>query len=1145
MLLKSLRLSGFKSFPNRTDFNFTDGLTCFVGPNGCGKTNIVEAIRWVLGEQNPQRLRCEKMEDIIFNGSASRPPTGMAEVTLIISNDDGNLPIDYTDVAITRRLYRSGESEYFINRNPVRLKDITELFLNTGVGARTYSLFEQSMIDKILSKDPHQRRYFFEEASKTAKYRERKKETLRKLEATEQDLLSVREVALEIRRHTRSLKRQASSARRHLRLKEELKKVETSFFKKRYEEINSEIENLNDKKKKIVSARDELLNSLSNNKTKIQTLKNESSNIVNEVVKVERMIVKIDAEIKENEKEAVSYKERLKALAENKKSLKEDVKLSMKKNKEITIRIRDNEAKLKKIEHSLSKIRDKLKNCEAEKIEIEGRIVKTKEEYNRTKDKYMSLFTSEKEKKSELLHLRTKEDGEEYQNRNLKIELSNLNKDVCSTGEEIKLRTEAIGNLKKDEAILKTELETLKEKKENFANSLAEMNSEIENLSRKIEKEREELKSLLKDKSCLFTGDVLSEIVDITPGYESAIETALGDRVSAVVVKSEAEAVEHIKYLKEHDLPRTSFVVSQEGEQKELPDDKDIIGRATDFVSSKSKQILGRLLGNFAVVKDLRTGINLSKKYKEINFCTLTGEVVRTDGIIAGGKFVDKIIGRKERIDELQRQIEIHTKSLVLAEKNRNTLNSELSKIERTILKKESSIRDITLKRAGLDIEKSQLELKKSDLQRRVYQISTSLKSTKEKIEKLENKIKTAEAQYQSIKSNKDTHELALEEVEKTRSRTENLNRKILKKLDELKLNSFHLETEYNNIRNRIESSRNTLNEIKENRIKSEERLDLIATKSKQLEEGYKRCTHLIKEKIEKRNLALERTDELSHKKGELAEELSNAEAESNTLQKEIEGCREEIHQTEMDILELVAQRKNLSQKVLDEYGVKLGEFESEIEEVTEEKIAEIREKLNRLGLVNPLALEEYEQEKERLEFLNAQIGDLTGAKESLIETISHLDKSAREQFCRVFEDIEKKFKEIFGKLFEEGEADLILEKGKDPLDASIDIIACPAGKKFRSIELLSGGERSLVAIALLFAIYLTSPSPFCILDEIDAPLDDSNIVRFAYLLKDLSKYAQFAIISHNKKTMEVATSLYGITMPEPGVSEVISVDFR
>ena len=1188
MYLSKISLLGFKSFPFKTEIILDSGMTAIVGPNGCGKTNILDAIRWVLGEQKTSVLRGERMEEVIFNGTKELKPLGMAEVSLTIQNQSRILPVEYSEVEITRRYFRSNESEFYLNKVPCRLKDIVDLFLDTGAGAHSYSMIQQEMIDSLLSPNAEERRFLFEEAAGISKYKKKRKETQRKLLATENDILRIKDVIAEVQRQVNSLKRQAHKAKRFKELKDDLKKMELILYEDKYKGLSFSLDGIDQKLKEKDGEKDNIGKKIEEKDEKLNTLK---------------------AELLQKEKELSTFQEKELFLSESFQQLETEIllKKDQMKNIEGLVNKSDKEAenlnlKILSVEEEIKKKGKELFLCsektekkknESEKIERElelkqGELQKAKAEFEKLsfqlEEKEESLQSSEYEFKIQKNELEQKEKliGDlsekkkklEAELKQIQIdlgELSSFNQEKKDCLEEEKVAISAVQN----------EFDSLLEDLVNLSTEKIKLESELK--SKRSEQEIwDELlltyegygsgtKAIFENKQNL-SGiiDSVANLVKTKKEHLCAIEQVLGEALNYILCEDEKSAKDAIEFLKEKKAGKATFIIQKRLKEKETasrrPDlatvlgydlKQNIIGWANDLIlcDPAYKPLFDLLLGEVLVVSDLDNSfekISFSDVLADYDLVSLEGEVIRKGYILEGGQREEKsLLGRKDKIDSLKQKIQKIEDDLQKTNSEIQRLSDKKEKFELELKNKDAKIEELKHSKEKIDEDFKRLTLKKDMLSSELTGIKSSEDEHIKRMHQFSQEVEAKEGKFTKLSGEKNNLVTRVQESRKNLDDLEKRQQENYKKLNDLRFETVSLGGKEENLR--IEGRR--LSEVKDElealfSDRKKEKNDFLAKLGElknTMEEKEKRKEELSgKRELQKK--IVESKDGL--KKG-LLDKVTENEGGLKSLREKKEQVSEQMHKLQLEKLTVSSEIQRLKEKAWEEYQVELESFslpqseEKKDTELRRDEVQVVKEKLERIGTVNLLALEEYESQKNRLDFLTSQLDDLLSAEKSLKEAIVMINKTAKRLFLETFDQIKGNFQKVFTQLFEGGEAGLVLKDGDDPLEAFIDITANPKGKALLNLNQLSGGEKALTAISLLFAIYLVKPSPFCILDEVDAPLDDSNLLRFIKLLQNFSKNTQFIIITHNKLTMEAADVLYGVTMEKSGVSKIVSVKLK
>jgi len=1182
MYLKRLELQGFKSFAEKTVLEFMPGITTVIGPNGSGKSNISDAIRWVLGEQSMKSLRGAKSEDIIFAGTQNRKSLGFAEASIVIENTSGRLPIEYTEVTVTRRLYRSGESGYFINKTACRLKDVLELFMDTGIGKDGYSIVGQGKIDEILSNKSEDRRHIFEEAAGIVKYRVRKQESEKKLEHTKLNLLRINDILSEIELNIEPLKNQSEKAKKFLDLREELKNIEIGLFLYNIDTYKEKIEKIiideevmkttygdaESKQEEIIKLKEEIKQEIDNLTEEIESMQNIGFESSNKIEKLNSDINVSNERIANNKENYERFERETKETIEKIKELEEEKKQKLDKKENLFTNKEKFEKELKEKEEELQKITKKLSSKE---LEIEGYKQKAEQNINNRYEKqndinsqeliYENLEKRENQIKNEIQNIISELDS----TRLNKEEISKLFYEIDSKRNNINKALEEI-NDKREESTKK--IKDYEDDINKFTYNIRMKDSRLKFLQ-ETEKEKEgyvrSVKSLLTD--CekikeLGKGmhGILANILSVPKEYETAIEMCLGAGLQNIVTESEEEAKKLVEHLRKNNLGRASFlpISSVKGRKIDRIDSKNIkgfIGIAADLVkySKKYEGIVLNLLGRTVVVEDMDSAIMLAKKNKySFRIVTLKGDVINSTGAITGGSVTQKtvnILGRSREIEDLEKEIK--------------KLKTRLEKTEKEKEEYINSIENVLETANSLEREIQDTDIIYATEKQKVVSIEENILKLENRLNKLKEENKTIEVQKQ------DTIEICKEteiEIEKLNKETEelntvieefaNLNKDNQRIVDDLNFDITNLKisvTSFEESENSIEEMAERIEQdIENNRTsikhKEEQRNDILED-NKKIEENIiklKEEIETIKNQVETSGSKVEEFKKLRLEKNK---KLNNIEENISSQFKTIEGIKEQLVKIEVKKNKLEQDLQDVINKMWEEYELTPNNVEGYSKpdnfQTTQRKVNGLRGEIKNLGSVNIDSIEEYKQTKERYDFMCEQRLDLENSIAKLRKVISEMTNIMKDQFADKFNIINKNFNEVFRELFGGGKAELILTDEENILECGIEIQVQPTGKKLQNMTLLSGGEKAFTAIALLFAILKINPAPFCVLDEIEAALDDINVYRYADYLKKFAKEIQFLVITHRKGTMEVADTVYGITMEENGISKLLSMNLN
>ncbi|MDY2959604.1 MAG: chromosome segregation protein SMC [Hornefia sp.] len=1174
MYFKRLEMHGFKSFAEPVIIDFHEGITCIVGPNGSGKSNISDAIRWVLGEQSPKALRGGKMEEVIFNGTERRKPRGMAEVTLVIDNSTGILDIEYKEVAITRRMFRSGESEYLINDNPCRLKDIRELIMDTGIGVDGYSIIGQGKISDIVSNKPESRREIFEEAAGIVAYKTRKQETERKLASTRSNLERIDDIVGEIEGRIDGLKEDSIKARRYLDLRESYKDLEINIILRNIEaalqkneeyagdilELGNKLDSINKDRKRTDDAFQEL-------QKRNGVLEEMSTDLNKKLIETKDKVNSISSESRLNHEKLTHFRQEEERLSGE---VSEFAKLIAKGEKELEIL---NKAS-SEIDESLADAENRLQ----EKIyfydSVTGESSKFSNMIDDNNEKIISLNSEAASKKSEAKSYKSYQYTLEERKEKLQAELCRLKEnyekvrlDIDSKSDELnkleennkKLLQQRRLDLENQQKSEKKELSLrrrLEELKISYSRTEARLHT-IEEMEQNFEGYNYAVKYIMR---CGISGieGVVGEMIKVPEGYETAVETALGAAMQNIVVSDDACAKKAITALKVNQSGRLTFLpVSSINAKKPVFDsnitsDRGFCGIGSELINFEPRyaKIFDYLLGRVAVVKNLDAAITLSKKVGQgIRFVTLDGEIINASGAVTGGKYKNKsanLLERKNEISKLKNLLKTQEEEI---DKTSDSLKMSVDNMEKMLraskeLAEETRTGEVSCARvkdsiAYLRNSLTELKLNIEKNESETTQIDKDLSEMADVILKIDRESK--EAEYEIEKIGKAMDEI-LQQHQESKDAVELANQGIT----EARIDVNLWREKRNNVKNDIEKNKENISAL---RLQSEERVDKLsdvrAEKSK-LEQGAGGSDFRL-ETLNNRLSALEeKIDKVSSEKsevnlklGELGNEISKTDRDSNAY-------RDQKYQLEIKKAKNDTQLDNMKDKLWNEFEISYAQasdlrkkdfvMSSAIRESRE-----IRKELREIGDVNIGSIQEYEQVGKRYEFLTAQREDVLKAMDELENLVKNLDKTIISSFKENFNRVEENFENVFEELFGGGHAELRMENENNPLESGIEIVAQPPGKKLQNINLMSGGEKTMTAIALMFAVLKTKPTPFCILDEIEAALDDKNIDKFSHYLRQFAE-TQFALITHQKATMEHADALYGITMPERGISKVLSL---
>lgn len=1181
MFLRSLEIRGFKSFADKTELRFKKGVTAVVGPNGSGKSNVSDSVRWVLGEQSVKSLRGGKMEDVIFAGTQFRKPLGLAQVSLTLDNSDGELATEYNEVTVTRRIFRSGETEYLINNQKCRLKDITELFMDTGIGKEGYSIIGQGKIDAILSGRPEERRALLEEAAGIVKYKSRKDEAEKRLDNTDNNLIRIRDIISTYEERLEPLKVEKEKALKYKELAEELNIREVSILVNHIDRVSCDIKKLSteiesrqeivDRKRSELKSHKGILDELQG---KIEALdkknklgkeeyyrkKEECSNNLKDIELYKERISNFEAIIQKEEGEIKLLQNNIENLNEEKSELEqrfnEKSKESIDKNKEIRD-IQDTINEISLLINNVEKELTELKNNEYEIIsknsDINNKIISLEKDLDSKNQMQQSLVKSILTLEGNIaINIGTIEE--------FKLKLKNTNKVMVDLEEKVvRLRKELSqehSRLNNQDNKIKSISKRINESEathtmlSNLEKHYEGYNRTVKNLMDHIEKGRIQGIQNIK---------LLGEVFEVNRKYETAIEIALGGSISNVITSTDIDAKKLISYLKAKGLGRATFLPLNiiKGKRLELPNEikkaVGYIGIASDILnySDKYKAVIEYNLGRTIIAENMDTALNISKlgrhNYKIV---TLTGEVINPGGALTGGSIQGKntnLLGRKREIEELAQNI------FKLKESYNNEINifneikTNIKALDEEILNKRDEIHGKNIELTVLEGEVKNLINEGEKLSKSIDSYNKEQEVNNQEIKSLEEQLKNRKEELTKLDARSEERKFRAKEIEEELVNKRRERDRLKESLVNLKVNSATLEENLQGQRTQLVSKSREINE-KENKV-SQLINEIKARKtdiSSLAEEVRVKQSNLVH--IEKRILQLEdsfKDDEVQRIK--LKEEYKVKETDNNEIIDSIRIEENELNKRAIQNAKFESEQESLYNRLNSEMNLTLAEAKKlaiEVDDLQEfkEVVSRLKSKIALLGTVNLSAIVEYDEVCEKYEFMSTQELDLQKAKEELLSVIDEMTIQMQQLFKENFKVLNENFGETFRELFKGGSAELILG-GDDVLNSNIIINVEPPGKKLQNINLMSGGEKVLSAIALLFAILKMKPTPFCILDEIEAALDDANVHRYAEFLKAFSENIQFIVITHRKGTMEASDVMYGVTMEEKGISKVVSVD--
>ena len=1196
MNFRKLEVTGFKSFADKVEVVFEPGTTAIVGPNGCGKSNICDAIKWALGEQSARSLRCDKMESVIFNGGSTRRPLGMAQVSLTISNSNKILPVDYTEVEVSRRLFRSGESEYYLNRNRCLLKDIQEIFMDTGLGVNSYSIMEQGHIDLILNSTPQNRRLILEEAAGITKFRHRKKTALRKLEATEQNLVRVNDILYELERQVSSLKRQASKARRYQGYLAELKELDTKLSLRKYGVLLSQfkaaqdsITDSDDKMRSISAAIKKLEAELEEHRLEITQSEGRLADLRTQERKAQGDIEDAESNIAVLKERRTNLQQRQQQAITELGKLKEQLKGMEKQIAAVNVErgklgesISSQESELKLAQEDADRLTEAAALAEKDAEELKAQAIdtlnrksKAQNELSATDSRLDYLVTRLDRLDSNAEGFRTEQTQLEASVTKLQGEIEAREKEINDLNIKQKQVNSEIGKLQSRVALLDKNIRDIEQKRGAKASRL----QSLQELQEAYEGYNAGVKAILgrskgqKNAEATLGGirGVVAEIVRTKPLYETAVESSLGNSVQDIVTETMEDAKAAVEYLKDHKSGRATLlpldVIAGHGmpcpyTPPLLPDGVlALASQAVEFDEQYSP-VVEYLLGNTMIVEDLDAAVELAGKsngnHCPIRFATLDGQIVSSSGAVTGGIGSEGagLLRRSREIGDLEKDVAELDEQLAGLHKDRDGLTIQVSSLQKEKEKIAGDLQREQISHTSLKKDLSQCEQRMARLEKEISVVESERDALEKEILTLEeNKVQlaqdTAKLEEENQEINREIGVLQAEVKSKVQQR------------DAVIQQCTNVRVQLASKRQQDRGLADKLNSLEQDRDQLQKALSSRQTSASSDGETEKEIAgkiaaqeNLLEELFQKRSQVEGEVSKLDSQRQKAQVDLAQGEASLREHRRDLDQLNQGKYQLEVKKTELQMNINSLISKMRERYGVSLEELQSyadpeqnseedDAEKVSEDELTgrmeELRDRMDKMGSVNLTAVDEYNRQKERYDLLVAQKDDLLEGKDKLYKIIQRINRESRERLRETYESVNSSFKELFKSLFGGGHAELVM-MGDEVLESGIDIVARPPGKKPQAISMLSSGERSLTAIAILFALFKIKPSPFCILDEVDAALDDANVGRFTDMVQEFSKDTQFVIITHNKSTMEMADVLYGVTMEESGVSKLVSL---
>lgn len=1178
MYLKNIEVYGFKSFAQKINFEFHNGITGIVGPNGSGKSNVGDAVRWVLGEQSAKQLRGGNMQDVIFSGTENRKPLSFASVSITLDNSDHKLPVDYNEVTVTRRLYRSGESEYLINGSGCRLKDIQEMFYDTGIGKEGYSIIGQGQIDKILSGKPEERRELFDEAAGIVKFKRRKATTLKKLDEERQNLVRVTDILSELTKQLGPLEKQSETARIYLAKREELKELDVNLFlldHQRTGELLKELEEkLEQAQRELNEAQaaydqtkieyDRLEQELEDLNHRLDTLKEEQQQNALLKQQYEGQVQVLEEQISSGKQNSEHYQNRLTTLGEDLDRRTQEKEKLAEDKLELQSRLKEIRASLSKETEALENIVSNVEECtqavedgKNEIIEILNSRATTKGKVQRFDAMLEQLNIRKAEISQRILRLKSEEEVLEKERLNAQKQYDAVTAVIHSTNEEC-VRLD--GEVQKLQDELKKQNSQMEIGQTAYHREASRLES-LKNITERYDGYGNSIRRVMEQKNREpGIKGVVADIIHVQKDYEVAIETALGGSIQNIVTDNEQTAKRMIGFLKKNRFGRATFLplsnISGRGglNQRDVLSEPGVVGTANTLVNADKEysELVMYLLGRVLVVDNIDHAIAIGKKYcHSLRMVTIEGESLSPGGSMTGGAFKNNsnLLGRRREIEELERSVGILRKELEETQKSIGENRSRRNVLRDTIADFQQKLRQQYVEQNTAKMNLEQLKEKEGEIQNSYRQIDREQEELRHQAGEIRQdhssiarELEDSQKDEKELETFIETKQKELEEWKAEETEKTHELEKIRLEESSLEQQNQFLQENLSRLNSEIAAFQKESQEITENLVQSREEIHKKEEGIQELKNAAQEC--LLKEEQygsqraqwqeekEKRSAShktfFEKRDHLSEKTSLLDKECFRLRSQTEKIEEQREGqisyMWEEYEITPNNALQY---RK---EELTDRQAIKAD-------------VTRIKDEIRKLGSVNVNAIEDYKELLERHTFLSGQYDDIVKAEETLEGIILELDEGMRKQFTEKFRDIQREFDKAFKELFGGGKGTLELAEDEDILEAGIRIISQPPGKKLQNMMQLSGGEKALTAIALLFAIQNLKPSPFCLLDEIEAALDDSNVGRFASYLQKLTKNTQFIIITHRRGTMNAADRLYGITMQEKGVSTLVSVD--
>ena len=1198
MHLNSIKISGFKSFAEDVELILEPGITTIVGPNGCGKSNVSDAIRWVLGEQSARALRCTNMRDLLFNGGANFSPSQKASVALSFTNISENLSIGSPEVEVCRQLTRDGESSYLINQTPCRLRDISELFMDTGVGVDAYSVMEQSKIDLILNVRPEERRFLFDEVAGITKYKHRKKTALQKLKDTEQNLVRINDIIQELQRETESLEAQAEQAEHYQSLKDQLQQLELGLAYRDYEKLATDYRETQNNLDAILNEVSEANQLLQEAEERIENATVRRSELDAAITTAQEEIREIEGQIEKIERQIVIHKENQLNIQQQRQRAQQTLESLNAQQVNLQTRQRERTQEQKKLEASIKIEDSRLTGRQQHLQELTSRIGKTKESIQEAQNVLQETSTELSQRENKRLSIEHKVTSTQSSLDQLQESADALKADLKSATDDREEIQRAATQLDAELLQIDTEKKQVEITLNESQDALRKIESEIRGLEDNLGGSLSRYKSLEQLQSAYegyyvgvraimqakthypdqFSGicGVVAELIHTDAEFEVAIEIALGSAIQNVVTETAEDAKAGVSFLKKHRAGRVKFLPLDTLRRRTFSDnvllDKPgVIGIAEELVDYDYgyETVVQQLLGNTLIIENLDDAIALTRQFRpNARLVTLDGELLDTSGAITGGHTNQQksgLLSRASELDVLQTKIGELQQIVNQKDEKRKAYAATIAEAQQTRQKLTGQLQDKQIEKASITKDIEQADQNITRLKTRLAEVETENRQLQETVDLSREDQQTLDAEIAELTKKRTQTEGRIQRVsEQIESET--------RKREEVVEGCQEMEIFLAGQRQKLESLTTELENFDEQQLQIEQNIK----EQQAIIDSDEQTKHDIAVQIEKAQReflriggdhaeAEAKCEELTEERETLLEEIETLQREMRDTRRQSEKQNRKRHQLEVKTTQFEMQLKSISTRIFDKYQVSIDEIpkpivqtedsenvvESSVPAILElneidlmDNIEKLKAEISAMGAVNLKAIEAHKEHKKRLDFQVAQRDDIHQSIQSMHQAIQKINETSRDVFLKSFEQVKINFQEVFTQLFGGGETELRLTDESNILESGVDIIARPPGKRPQSITQLSGGERSLVAIGLLFAVFKIKPSPFCVLDEVDAALDEANVLRFTNLIRAYSDNTQFVIITHNKRTMEIADVMYGVTMEQAGMSKIVSAKF-